>query len=141
MSINEPLLRLQSQGFFIGDRDPARHVGQPGKFMICEKIEDPNSWCIVGDRMDLLLRQTMSTFAELLSDGFLDDWQNHNPLRSTPYCIDVDHDRIDLDFPELGTSIWIEFQDERVRVHGYSVEQDEPTTLELYPDQVKVSYP
>ena len=55
----QKIVVLRSYGFIVGDRDPARNVEHPGKYMVLEADDDPEAWCVVGDSIEELVDEAM----------------------------------------------------------------------------------
>ena len=67
-----PRERLEAAGFLVGDRDPGRNRAWEGRFMVAEPLDagdeyptddaSGGAWCIVGDDLDALMRETCAFF-------------------------------------------------------------------------------
>lgn len=65
----------------------------------------------------------------------LHDWQDNG--QKTTAIVDQEPERIDIKFG-TGAELWIEYQDGRIRVHCYRVEEDEPVNVEIYSNRIEI---
>lgn len=129
---------LENAGFVTGARDPLMNTAFNGAFMVAEPYpkgvtqQDAQGgdgvWCIVGDDLDLL-RQEAVDFWGFEAD-LLAPWDEEDDTSPMGYAITQDQQALNIIF-ENDTKIWIELENNKIRVHCFSAVDDEPTTVEI----------
>lgn len=121
---------LKAHGFEVGPRTPDAHSPFPGCFM----VRYTDDYLIVGDDLDELVAEAVLHF-ELQADE-LHDWEGIDP-EPARYVTTKEDDQVSLTF-EDGTTVWVEKQEGRIRVHCFCAAKDEPVNVEIYGDRIEV---
>lgn len=135
---------LKAKGFVVGPRDFNMNRAFEGRYMVAEPYEPgtvqddaqggDGVWCIVGHDLDKLCEEAVSFF-ELQAEE-LRDWEGVDPEPSR-YVTTKEDDQVSLTF-EDGTTVWVEKQEGRIRVHCFCAPKDEPVNVEIYGDRIEV---